>query len=203
VSESRWPALRVGTLNLRCTWDRWDERAPLLIDQMVELRPDVIGLQEVRVPAHQARWIVEQVNARLELGEPRYDFYQRNKTGVLGIREGIAIMSRLPFVERDWLDLWGGSRVAQRARLRAGDGATFDFYNTHLHHERDAGPMRADQASRIVEWMGRHEGAVGQVLVGDFNDLPDSPPIALVKERMRSAHAIAHGRSRRARRRRR
>lgn len=185
--------IRVGTLNLRNTSDRWKERAPLLIEQLLALRPDILGLQEVRVPVKQARWIVDQVNRRVPEDEAQYRFYQTNKTGFAGRLEGIAIMSRLPILEKEWLDLQGGSRIAQRVRVAPYPGAAFDFYNTHLHHKRDADEMRLEQVVRLLGWMDEHPG-VPQVLAGDFNAQPPAPPIQFVTERLRSAHVAVHGR---------
>lgn len=184
--------IRVATLNLRNTSDRWKERAPLLIEQLVDLRPDVIGLQEVRVPADQARWIVERANERVREGDA-YAFFQANKTGLAGMVEGIAVMTCLPMDGQEWLDLQGGSRVAQRVRLELPSGDGVWFYNTHLHHERDAGAMREEQARLIVEWMAAHE-QTARVLVGDLNARPDDPPVRLIAERLRSAYAAVHGR---------
>ncbi len=39
----------VATLNLFHNMGRWDERFPLLLDQLTALRPDVIGLHEVNL----------------------------------------------------------------------------------------------------------------------------------------------------------
>ncbi len=193
MKETQGATVRVGTLNLRNTSDRWKERAPLLIEQLVALRPDVIGLQEVRVPAKQARWIVDQVNDRIEDDEPTYRFYQTDKTGLAGRLEGIAVMSRLPILEKDWLDLGGGSRVAQRVRVALPSGVAFDFYNTHLHHSRDADELRLEQAACILGWLDEHASGP-QVVVGDFNAQPSAPPVQFMTERLRSAHAAVHGR---------
>ena len=193
MEDSYDTAIRVGTLNLRNTSDRWKERAPLLIEQLLALRLDVLGLQEVRVPAKQARWIVDQVNGRIGDDEAPYRFYQTNNTGFAGRLEGIAIMSRLPILEKEWLDLGGGSRVAQRVRVTPYPGAAFDFYNTHLHHKDDADTLRLEQAARILGWIDERPG-VPQVLVGDFNAQPPAPPVQFVTERLRSAHVAVHGR---------
>lgn len=193
MSERPRPTIRVATINLRNTSDRWKERAPLLIEQLLALRPDVIGLQEVRVPAKQAAWIAKQVNARLHERAPPYSLYQTNKTGLAGKLEGIAILSSLAFLEKEWLDLRGGSRVAQRVRLRLPFGRTLDFYNTHLHHKADAEELRTEQARRLLDWMDERPGAA-QVLVGDFNAQPLAPPVQLIMERLRSAYHAVHGR---------
>ena len=41
--------LRVGTLNLRNTSDRWPERRPLLFEQLSALAPDLLGSGCVRL----------------------------------------------------------------------------------------------------------------------------------------------------------
>ena len=41
------PVLTVATLNLKKGELRWGERAPLLMQQLVALRPDIIGFQSV------------------------------------------------------------------------------------------------------------------------------------------------------------
>jgi endonuclease/exonuclease/phosphatase family metal-dependent hydrolase len=140
----------------------------------------------------QATWIAERVNERLDRGAPPYRVYQTNKTGLPGLVEGIAVMSRLPMLEHGWLDLGGGNRVAQRVRLELPSGGVLDFYNTHLHHPIEDEPLRTEQARRLLAWMEGWPG-VPQVLVGDFNAQPFAPTIRLISGRLRSAYAAVHG----------
>ncbi|MEX2238872.1 MAG: endonuclease/exonuclease/phosphatase family protein [Dehalococcoidia bacterium] len=182
--------IRVGTLNLRNT-DRWWPRSELLAAQMLALRPDAIGLQEIKPLARQADWLVEQVNKGLD--PPHYRLLEEPKTGFLmRFWEAIGTMTRLPVVERSRLDLHGGHRVAQRVRLGLPNGAILDFYNTHLHHSAGAGDLRTAQAQRIFEFMDRWPG-VPQVLVGDFNADPGEPAIQLLSEKLHSAYLMRHG----------
>ncbi len=183
----------MATLNLRHNADRWEGRAPLLVEQLVALDLDAIGLQEVHVPSGQAAWIVTQANGRRGQGRRPYSLFQTNKTGLARWREGIAVMTRLPIVEKERLDLRGGDRVAQRVRLRLPTGGTIDFYNTHLHHERDATELRREQALRLRDWLAERAGGP-QVLVGDLNAEPSAAPVRLLEERLRSAYAAVHGR---------
>lgn len=184
--------IRVATLNLRNASDRWLERAPLLLDQFVELAPDVIGVQEIHVPTRQGEWIVRKVNERLPAGAPPYALHQANKTGIQSHREGIGIITRLETAGVDSIDLRGGHRVAIRARITRG-GREFDFYNTHLHHEAEATEMRLAQATRIIAWIAAHDD-VPSIFVGDLNATPDMPPVVAVSEHLRSAYALVHGR---------
>jgi endonuclease/exonuclease/phosphatase family metal-dependent hydrolase len=184
--------IRIGTLNVRNTADRWSERAELLVEQLVALRPDVIGLQEIRRPARQARWITARVNARIPPERPNYAAFATYKTGVRRWWEGLALLSRFPALGQEWLDLAGGNRVAQRVRVSTPDGGTLEVYNVHLHHAAGAEQLRLAQVERVLDWMGRAPD-LPQVLVGDFNSDPDSPAIRRITERLRSAYAAIHG----------
>jgi endonuclease/exonuclease/phosphatase family metal-dependent hydrolase len=184
--------IRVGTLNLRNTSDRWNERYPLLIDQLTALRPDVIGLQELRRPSLQRRRILDGVNAARGFGERRFTLSPAWKTGWRGWWEGIAVLSQLPVERHDWIDL-GHERVAQRVRMQLAGGHCLDFFNTHLHHSATGDAVRLAQLERILGWMQR-EPDVPQVLVGDFNARPDDPAIVAAKRRLRSAYEVRHGR---------
>jgi endonuclease/exonuclease/phosphatase family metal-dependent hydrolase len=184
--------IRIATLNLRNASDRWLERAPMLIEQFVALAPDAIGVQEIHVPTRQGEWIVRKVNARLADNARRYRLHQVNKTGSERVLEGIGVITRLDAVAEESLDLRGGHRVAQRVRLRTRSGRLLDLYNTHLHHKADAREMRLAQVRLIVDWIAQHDD-VPAIFVGDLNATPGSPPVAMVRERMRSAYALVHG----------
>lgn len=207
-------SVRVATLNVRNTADRWRSRAGLLIDQLVELAPDVIGLQELRHFPDQGRWIVEMA-ARRSNGRVRFDRWPAWKSGRWGWWEGIAVLSGLAVTGSDILDLGIQHRVAQRVTVtldrrrpgdRYGDGAghgggvgggvgggagtEMDFYNAHL---ATGDPReRETQARRLLEWMAERPGRP-QVLVGDFNSQPDSPAAGAIREQLRSAYAVANG----------
>jgi endonuclease/exonuclease/phosphatase family metal-dependent hydrolase len=181
--------IRVGTLNLR-NIDRWNDRLPLLVEQMVELAPDVIGLQEVRPLFRQATRLTEKVND--QMGGSTYTLELARKIGCRGLWEAIAVMTRLSVLDRGRLDLRGGSRIAQRLRLRLPSGSHLDFYNTHLHHKRKDDELRTRQARSITEWLALHAGAP-QVVVGDFNADPSSDAIAVMTQDLRSAHVVVHG----------
>ena len=176
----------VATLNCRNTADRWKERAPLLVRQLVDLGPDVVGLQELRRFPSQGRTIGKRAWARGLL----FEHHRANKTGIYALWEGIAVLSRLPVVDRAKLELAGEHRVAQRATVVVG-GDLLDFYNTHLA-SGDEG-VRTAQARRLLDWMAERS-SLPQVLVGDFNARPGAPSIQLLAERLRSAHTAVHGR---------
>ncbi|MDI7275642.1 MAG: endonuclease/exonuclease/phosphatase family protein [Anaerolineae bacterium] len=197
--------LRVAVLNLRHNADRWPERLPVIVEELARERPHLVGLQEVHIPIDQAALLTARLNeacagATLPAsppGEPRhgpYEYRQQPKVGAEGLREGIAVLSSLPVEEHGWLDLGGGSRVAQRLRVRLPGGQAVDLYNTHLHHEWLAHDLRRDQAARLLEWMKQCSTEALPILVGDLNAQPDSPAVRVLKRWLVSAYETVNGR---------
>lgn len=190
--------LTVSTLNLRGGQARWHERAPLLMDQLAQLRPDVIGFQEVDVLLDQGNWICERLNQRaLGRGPDRREYrihHMSNPRERVSL-EALAIMTHLEPVEHEGFDYLIRNRVAHRVRFDLGDGARFDFYNTHLHHEQDpaGNAIREEQVRRLLPWIARHSRGVPYAVGGDFNAFPMTSPVKMIKKRLRSAHEAAHG----------
>ena len=180
--------MRVATLNVSNTADRWPARRDLLVRQLVALAPEVIAVQELRMMPDQARWIIAEV-ARQSGGRLEYGCLRRPKTGVAGLWEGIGVLSRVPVVSTAWLDLRADHRVAQRVTVRTGEG-TLDVYNAHLGLGGEA--LRSGQAQRLLGWMDGRRPAPA-VLMGDLNARPGSPTIEILSGRLRSAHVAVHG----------
>jgi poly(A) polymerase len=175
--------IRIATLNCRNTADRWRARSRVLVSELAGLRPDVIGLQELRHFPDQAGWVAEQAGARTASAQWLHRTY---KTGVWWLWEGIAVLSRLPILERGRLALGGQHRVASFVRVRLPDGGSLDVFNTHLAFHSEA--VRIAQVRRILAWMeSRPPGP--QVLVGDFNTRPTAPSIGLMRQSLRSVYA--------------
>lgn len=191
VNQSSITPIRVATLNLRNTADRWPERYPLLANQLSELSPDIIGFQELRRLSFQGRHIEQGANAGRERS---YRLYRQWKTGIRRFWEGLAILTELPVMAHERLDLGGGNRIAQRLRVQHTDGRMLDFYNTHLHHAAEDHDLRLRQAQRILEWMQMHDD-VPQVLVGDFNAMPSEAAIQMITgaDNLRSVFVAVHG----------
>jgi endonuclease/exonuclease/phosphatase family metal-dependent hydrolase len=181
--------LQIGTLNIRNTADRWRQRRHLVVAQLAQLRPDVIGLQELRRWPSQAEWITRRLNETLG-AEPPYRYHSRGKTGLLGSWEGIAVLTRLPVVARGWLDLHGEHRVAIWVRVGLVDGAVVEICNTHLSSRDQA--LRDRQARLIIDHLAA-PGGYPAVVVGDLNAGPTSSTLGVLGERLRSAYTLAHG----------
>jgi len=186
-------AVTVATLNLFHQIGRWDERSPLLLDQLTALQPDIIGLQEVNLATDQGMTLCRLANDRLTGGSP-YRIYHMARPERGAHLDALAVMSRLPVEAHEGLDYLLHEDVAQRLRLRLKDGATVDFYNTHLYFPPEGTEERVTEANRLLAWVDTWQGAAATVVVGDFNAYPQEPTVALMKGRFTSAHEAAHGR---------
>ena len=124
--------ITVATLNLFNRIGRYEERQPLIISQFVDLRPDVIGLQEVNLTADEGMTIRRLVNERIG-GEPEYSIFHMGHQGRAAQSQAIAVMTRLPVETHEGLDYVLQDNVAQRLRPRLDGGAPVGLYNTHPH----------------------------------------------------------------------
>jgi endonuclease/exonuclease/phosphatase family metal-dependent hydrolase len=97
------PEVKVATLNLFNRMGEWGHRAPLVIDQLEEVAPDVIGLQEVDMVLDQGMWISRQINARLQ-NQPHYRIKHAVNPDQRASFHGIATMSRIGFGSHEILD---------------------------------------------------------------------------------------------------
>lgn len=185
--------VKVATLNLFNKIGRWGERMPLVVEQLVELEPDVIGLQEVDLTIDQGMSLTRKVNAMVG-DAPTYWIHHMTRPGRAAHIMANAVMSRLPVEAHEGLDYLSYEGVAQRLRLRLPDGKLLDFYNTHLHFPPEATEERLAQAKKLRAWAESWHGADAVVVGGDFNAYPGEPTLDYIKERFVSAHEAANGR---------
>lgn len=182
--------MKIATLNLRHNADRWDERFPLVVDTLAGVGADVIGLQEVWLEIEQAQMVADALNKKA--ADDPYDVYTVGKWGPQPV-EGIALLSRLPIVDNDMLQLPGeGYRVAQRITVEIG-GQPLHIANTHLHHRpMDDESIRLPQMQRLLDWMFDH-ASLRWLLTGDMNALPHSATIRAALGHLHSAYHTVHG----------
>jgi beta-glucosidase len=186
--------VKVATLNIFNRMGQWGLRAPVLIDQLEALLPDVLGLQEVDLTLDQGMWISRQANKRLP-GQPHYRIKHATNPDTRASYHAIATLSRIGFEEHEVLDLMTFERVAQRFVFRCGE-RPFVFVNTHLHFPPESTRERVEQLQRLLAWLDRDARGLPTVVAGDFNAYadPPEPAVTLMKSRFRSAYEAAHGR---------
>ncbi|MFW6183782.1 MAG: endonuclease/exonuclease/phosphatase family protein [Chloroflexota bacterium] len=187
--------LKVATLNLHNNHHRWRERRRLVVAEILDTMPDVLSLQEINLAIGQGTWLMRQVNTRLS-GSPGapYRLLQERKRQLLGgYFEGVGILTRLPVVSSDAINLGHEGRVALRANVVLSSGETLDFIATHLHHVSHAHQARLEQVMLLTGWANEIGRVPLQVFAGDFNEVPDGPAIAQMKQTYRSALAETRG----------
>lgn len=196
-----------------------DRRLALIAQAIAELRPDVVGLQEVpraRSCGDIGERLCAMVNRRA--GGAFYRLFYAAADGAgeddWAFEEGVALMGRLePLLEqpailkyREQVRLTTkvsdheyrltDDRVALGMSYRTAEGAALDVCVTHLTDVSEAagGPrVRIEQARELVAWVDSwNRGRNPALIAGDFNDLPESETIgALLRAGFVDAHAAA------------
>jgi len=184
------PQVKVSTLNLFNRMGDWDSRFPLVIEQLRELAPDVIGLQEVDLGVDQGVQICREINLRLG-DQPHYRIKHATTPGIRANFFAIGTIARIDCVAHEILDLMTFDRIAQRLVYQVGS-SRFALVNTHLHHPVEAAEERAHQAAYLLEWIDRQE-KLPMVVLGDFNAYAGEKTVSIMKARFRSAYETVHG----------
>jgi beta-glucosidase len=167
---------RIATLNQYQGHVRWDERRHLILEQLLDLRPDVLCLNEVSVPLDSGRWLWQEA----ERGGLSYAYVQYNKSGARSLDEGLGLLTRFPIHESGGLDYETKGRVAQVVRMEV-EGRLLDVYVTHLHHTAEEDGLRVFQVRRLFDWLAARGRPDGVVMCGDFNATPEMESARLMQ----------------------
>ncbi len=181
---------RLVTLNLSVDLTYWSQRKELLREGLAELKADVIALQEVKLPENPAQWLAD---ALAETGLI-YQVHLCPKSGEKSRQEAIAILSRLPVERHAMLDLRTQNRVAQSVRVGLAEGKFVTIVNGHFYWQPGESPERSQQLQRLLVWLGTLPMKAPLVVCGDFNGLPETTAIQLMRRYFNSAYAKVHGR---------
>ena len=180
--------LRVMAFNVRVPVeadgpDRWEARRDLLVRTIRDAQPDVVGTQEL--VAAQATYIVDALPGYAWFGSGRRGaqgdagdehmgvFYRRDALRL--VESGDFWLSDTPAVPGSisWGNLYP-RMVTWGLFERAADGRRFYVLDTHLPYREQDGPARVRSARAILRWISELPGDVPVILIGDFNDAPDS-----------------------------
>jgi endonuclease/exonuclease/phosphatase family metal-dependent hydrolase len=174
--------LRVLTLNV---WNRqgpWERRRELIRRGIEQLKPDLVGLQEIlhhdQEPRDQADELADGLGFQACFGEAWH-------IGG-GLRFGNAVLSRHPITRQQ---LWAlpGADDEPRALLLAEIDAPcgrVPFFVTHLNWKLHHGWVRLDQVRFIAERIAEAApigASFPPILVGDFNAEPPSDEIRFLR----------------------
>lgn len=154
-----------------------------------KLSPDVVGLQEVDDRAKRTNG-VDQAARMGELLGMQHAFGKF--MDFQGGGYGLAVLSRYPIVEREVIRLPDGNepRVALAVRVQPPAGTPFWVICVHFDWVRDDG-FRFQQAETLAKRLDGWKEPY--ILLGDFNDVPESRTLALFRARAAEARKPASG----------
>jgi endonuclease/exonuclease/phosphatase family metal-dependent hydrolase len=168
--------LRIATLNLEQNHKRWQARRDLVIQQLGELKPDMLALNEIYTPEQTGRWLQRGALDRLNI---KYTLLQQSKVGDDSRTEAEGLLTRYPVIETASLDYRSHNCVALVARFEIGE-RLLDVYVTHLIAARVEDTARQYQAQQLLDWLQTRRDASFSVLCGDFNAAPDQSSMRLL-----------------------
>jgi endonuclease/exonuclease/phosphatase family metal-dependent hydrolase len=176
VAQGDGQGFSVLTYNIWHDQRDWPARKAMMLAEIRELNPDIIGLQEVlqrETLPNQAETLAR------ELG---YEYtFSTTDPPDRAHRYGNAILSRHPVLATDMrlLNPRDDYRTAAHMRVNI-NGLVVDVYNTHLHHTRDGGAIRREQIEDLLDFVESTREGTDVILMGDFNANPDWPELQLV-----------------------
>jgi endonuclease/exonuclease/phosphatase family metal-dependent hydrolase len=196
--SGRAATFRVATYNVESYMDAATATRPVkpaearakVRESVLALKPDVLALQEMGNPS-----ALEELRGALRtqgLDFPYWEHVAGHDTNI-----HVAVLSRFPFTARrshtneDFL--LGGrrfqvSRGFAEVDVQAGANCAFTLISAHLKSRRtlaqaDEGELRLEEAKRLREKIDARLAAnpdLNLVVLGDFNDTCDSPPIRVL-----------------------
>jgi endonuclease/exonuclease/phosphatase family metal-dependent hydrolase len=173
--------LRIATLNTAQNQKCWELRRELIAQQLAELKPDFLALNEIYLPLQTGRWLQRSAEERIGVG---YSLLQSSKVGEDTRTQAEGLLTRHPVTETANLDYRSHNCVAQVARFKIA-GQVLDIYVTHLIAARVEDAARQYQVEQLLEWIRTREDADFTVVCGDFNAAPDQPSIRLMSSAFR------------------
>ena len=147
------------------------------------LKPDVVGLQEVDEKATRSGGVAEAEALGKMLGlHHAFGKFMDYQGGAYGM----AILSRHPIVRTESVELPRGNepRIALVVETRLPNGRTIAIVNVHFDWVKDDG-FRFAQAETLTKYLDALK--TPYILLGDFNDVPDSRTLALFRARATEA----------------
>ncbi len=166
-------SFRVATLNLEQDHKRWLYRRELIADQLAQLRPDVLALNEVCIPLQTGRYLQQAASQRLGVD---YNLIQQSKAN--GV-DGEGLITKFLVKEAANLDYRARESVAQVVRLEV-EGHLVDVYVTHLYQSRGEDSLRLYQVQQLLDWIHSRDDVAARIVCGDFNATLDMPSAKLM-----------------------
>jgi endonuclease/exonuclease/phosphatase family metal-dependent hydrolase len=183
--------MKVITLNLRnFTDDHWTERLPLICNDIINSKADILAFQEVRgyIDSTVGPDMAQQVQTYLsDSGYPYPCLYEQQAMvySSQGVWEGLAILSKEPFLDKGYevLPLGTGSdgntRIMLWASFKLLDGSFF-VSNNHFSYDSN---QALGNAEHVLLYLSQPKFNIPGLLVGDLNVTPDDQTIVYMTKK--------------------
>ncbi|GGO40129.1 endonuclease/exonuclease/phosphatase family protein [Streptomyces lasiicapitis] len=199
--------MRILTWNVWGRFGPWEQRQKAILSVLRDLRPDVVGLQEVwqKNGENLAEWLADELDLHWTWEPTPAPQWWRQRVGDPAVDFGNAVLSRWPVADRAVAQLPPLHEAGDDGRLdAAGDDGPFDaasddgrlvlyarlaapgqdvpFFTTHLSSPPYASAVRCAQVAVLAAFVAEHRTgtAFPPVVTGDFNAVPDSDEIRLL-----------------------
>lgn len=189
TSPANDPSFRVMTYNIRLNLasdgpNAWPHRKDAVAGIVRDQSVDLLGVQEA-LPEQLADLDAQlprlarfgEGRSAQRLGEFTAIYYRRDRFDVLDA--GTFWLSGTPEVagSKGWDAAY--ERIATWGKLRDREsGATFFYFNTHFDHVGRV--ARRESARLLVSRIAQLAGSAPVIVTGDFNDLPEGEPYAIL-----------------------
>jgi endonuclease/exonuclease/phosphatase family metal-dependent hydrolase len=179
--------LRVVTLNIWNTQGPWPERLRLIRRELTELKPDLVGLQEVLHLDQAPPGTVDQAQSIADGLGYHTAFASAWHIGG-GLQFGNALLSKWPFAVAESFHLPCEPEDETRGLLHCMVDAPFGripVFVTHLSWKLHQSDIRQQQVAFIVHKVRSlappNDSLFPTILMGDFNAEPDSDEIRYLR----------------------
>ncbi|MGM0458671.1 MAG: endonuclease/exonuclease/phosphatase family protein [Bacteroidota bacterium] len=180
--------LTLFSLNIWFDSENWPARFALILEEIREYNPDIIGLQEV-IQRHNLDNQAQQLADSLG-----YYYYFDSVDGEeQDKRYGNAITSRYPIQETNFRALvpHNAYRKAVHAKIKV-DSNFVDIYNIHLNNPIDPTETRIDQIKDMHDFIGETSTSDLIFVTGDFNAFPGWEEMSLMREQFIDVYPLFH-----------
>ncbi|MFC4061040.1 endonuclease/exonuclease/phosphatase family protein [Planomonospora corallina] len=176
------------TWNVWWRFGPWRERREAILSVLRDLRPDLVGLQEVwgRGEDNLAGWLAGELGMHWTWAPSDTPGRWHRRLGDSAFDVGDAVLSRWPVAEHATLRLpaAGGAddgHTVLYARVEA-PGQPVPLFTTHLNSAPHESAVRCAQVGALAGFVASHRAGTPfpPVLTGDCNAVPDSDEMRLL-----------------------
>ncbi len=180
--------LKVMTYNIWNYNEPWPQRRRMIVENILETDPDIVGLQELRddrnfnsLGHHQAKQIADRTGLDYQF-QPAM-VYSRTPRKV----EGVGILSRYPIESTAYLELTRDPQDEKDVHQRIVFNGTLNLPAGDLHffvtHFSLSPKMRPRNAVELLRFLSSFNSHLPKLVVGDFNCVPQDTPIRILTGR--------------------